>query len=32
MRVADGCFFEPAEDDVIDPVVGRKKGSLGFSD
>ena len=32
MRVADGCFFEPAEDDVIDPVVGRKKGSVGFSD
>ena len=32
MRVADGCFFEPAEDDVIDPVIGRKKGSVGFSD
>ena len=33
MRVANGCFFEPAEDDEpIDPVVGRKKGSVGFSD
>ena len=32
IRVAPGCTFEPAEDDVINPIVGRKKGSIGFGD
>jgi len=30
--VASGCFFEPAEDDVKNPIVGRKKGSIDFDD
>ncbi len=32
IRVAAGCTFEPAEDDVINPIVGKKTGSIGFSD
>ena len=30
--VASGCFFEPAEDDVKNPIVGKKKGSIDFDD
>ena len=31
-RIAPGCFFEPAEDEVEDPVVGVNKGSIAFGD
>ena len=31
-HVAPGCFFEPAEDEVINPVRGVNKGSLAFGD
>jgi hypothetical protein len=31
MRIMNGCYFEPDEDEPVDPVVGRKKGSVGFS-
>ena len=31
-RIAPGCFFEPAEDEVEDPVVGVNKGSITFGD
>ena len=26
--VASGCFFEPEEEVVPNPIVGRKKGSV----
>lgn len=32
IRLSAGCTFEPAEDDVINPIVGKKTGSIGFSD
>ena len=32
IRLAPGCTFEPAEDDVINPIVGKKTGSIGFGD
>ena len=32
IRLSAGCTFEPAEDDVINPIVGKKKGSIGFGD
>ena len=32
IRVAPGCTFEPVEDDVINPIVGKKTGSIGFGD
>ena len=32
IRVAPGCTFEPAEDDVINPIVGKKTSSIGFGD
>ena len=31
-KVAPGCYFEPAEDEVEDPVVGVRKGSITFED
>ena len=31
-HVAPGCFFEPAEDEVINPVRGVNKGSIAFGD
>ena len=31
-RIAPGCFFEPAEDEVEDPVVGVNKSSIAFGD
>ena len=30
--VASGCFFEPEEEVVPNPIVGRKKGSVDFDD
>ena len=32
IRVAPGCTFEPAEDDAINPIVGKNRGSIGFGD
>ena len=32
IRLAPGCTFEPAEDDVINPIVGKNRGSIGFGD
>ena len=32
MKVAPGCFFEPEDDIVEDPIVGKKKGSIAFGD
>ena len=31
-NVAPGCFFEPAEDEVINPIQGVNKGSISFGD
>ena len=31
-NVAPGCFFEPAEDEVINPLKGVNKGSISFGD
>ena len=31
-NVAPGCFFEPAEDEVINPIKGVNKGSISFGD
>ena len=28
--IAPGCFFEPAEDEVVNPVVGVAKRSISF--
>ena len=30
--IAPGCFFEPAEDEVINPIQGVNKGSISFDD
>ena len=30
--IAPGCFFEPAEDEVINPIQGVNKGSISFGD
>ena len=30
--IAQGIYFEPAEDDAFDPVMGTNKGSIGFGD
>ena len=30
--IAQGIYFEPAEDDTFDPVMGTNKGSIGFGD
>ena len=30
--VASGCFFEPEEEVIPNPIVGRKKGSVDFDD
>ena len=32
IRVAPGCTFEPAEDDAINPIVGKKTSSIGIGD
>ena len=32
IRLAPGCTFEPAEDDVINPIVGKNRGSIDFGD
>ena len=31
-NVAPGCFFEPAEDEVINSIKGVNKGSISFGD
>ena len=31
-NVAPGCFFEPAEDEPINPVMGVNKSSISFGD
>ena len=31
-HVAPCCFFEPAEDEVVNPVVGVAKRSISFGD
>ena len=30
--IAPGCFFEPEEDEVINPIEGVNKGSITFGD
>ena len=30
--IAQGIYFEPAEEDAFDPVMGTNRGSIGFGD
>lgn len=31
-KIANGCFFEPAEEEeVLDPILGNKGGSIHFA-
>ena len=30
--IAPGCFFEPEEDEAINPIEGVNKGSITFGD